>query len=226
MAAASLQTLADVLASATAKADSQLLQTRHEAARALCGSAHSRLQTLRSGGWCLVRMVRDRLFGAEWEFTFGRGGRYRLPASHVPADILLLDGLRNLTDGCRHSVLDLGAGVGQYGHELQADCGLRWRGYDGAGDIEEYTRGFVHFADLTIPLSLPRADWVVSLEVACKPRVKRPPSNSPLNASQPTSAPYPPCFADRMARAAHSFAVPIHTRRLSLCLSHTHTLRQ
>ena len=32
--------------------------------------------------------------------------------------------------------------------------------------VEEYTRGFVRFADLTLPnLALPRADWVVSLEV-------------------------------------------------------------
>lgn len=53
---------------------------------------------------------------------------------------------------------------GQYGRELRPQ-GLRWRGYDGAGDVEEYTEGFVRFADLTIPLSLPRADWVVSLEV-------------------------------------------------------------
>ena len=58
------------------------------------------------------------------------------------------------------------AGVGQYGYELQArDSHAQWRGYDGAGDVEEYTQGFVKFVDLTIPLALPRADWVVSLEV-------------------------------------------------------------
>lgn len=44
--------------------------------------------------------------------------------------------------------------------------GSRWAGYDGAGDIEEYTRGYVSYFDLTLPLALPRADWVVSLEVA------------------------------------------------------------
>lgn len=62
------------------------------------------------------------------------------------------------------SVNDFGAGIGQYGRELRQE-GLDWRGFDGAGDIVEYTDGFVRFADLTIPLALPRADWVVSLEV-------------------------------------------------------------
>ena len=31
--------------------------------------------------------------------------------------------------------------------------------------MEEYTNGFVRFIDLTFPLALPRADWVLSLEV-------------------------------------------------------------
>ena len=34
-----------------------------------------------------------------------------------------------------------------------------------AGWLEEVTGGFVQFVDLTAPLSLPRADWVLSLEV-------------------------------------------------------------
>jgi hypothetical protein len=57
-------------------------------------------------------------------------------------------------------------GLGQYGHALlSADPGVRWRGFDGAGNIEEVTGGFVQFVDLSVPLSLPRADWVLSLEV-------------------------------------------------------------
>lgn len=40
-----------------------------------------------------------------------------------------------------------------------------WRGYDGAGDVAEQTGGYVSFFDLTLPLSLPRADYVLSLEV-------------------------------------------------------------
>ena len=42
---------------------------------------------------------------------------------------------------------------------------VKWRSYNGAGNIEEFTGGFVRFFDLSLPLSLPRADWVLSLEV-------------------------------------------------------------
>ena len=83
--------------------------------------------------------------------------------THVEADVLVLSGLARLVRG--GSIVDFGAGVGQYGHDPQLSK-VRWRGYDGAGDVEEYTNGFVRFVDLTIPLALPRADWVVSLEVA------------------------------------------------------------
>ena len=66
------------------------------------------------------------------------------------------------------SVVDFGAGVGQYGHALRSRfprARVHWRGYDGAGDVEEYTQGRVSYVDLTLPLALPRADWVLSLEV-------------------------------------------------------------
>ena len=67
----------------------------------------------------------------------------------------------------RPSILDLGAGVGQYGHALRSlDSGTRWMGFDGSGNVEEMSDGLVGFGDLTIPLALPRADYVMSLEVA------------------------------------------------------------
>ena len=64
------------------------------------------------------------------------------------------------------SLLDFGAGVGQVGRALLSkDAQIRYRAYDGAGNVEKFTRGFVSFADLTLPISLPRADWVLMLEV-------------------------------------------------------------
>ena len=99
------------------------------------------------------------------------------PRHHVEADAIivrvLLDrilasvpGRSALAQPCRPSIIDLGAGVGQYGHALLAEePQIAWRGYDGAGNVGEVTDGFVSFADLTIPLSLPRADWVMALEV-------------------------------------------------------------
>jgi len=66
------------------------------------------------------------------------------------------------------SLNDFGAGVGQYGHALRAvDMHIRWRGWDGAGNVAQWSRGFVQWFDLTLPtLSLPRADWVMCMEVA------------------------------------------------------------
>ena len=64
------------------------------------------------------------------------------------------------------SLNDFGAGVGQYGHALMSfNPRLQWRGFDGAGNVEQATRGFVKWFDLSLPLSLPRADWVMSTEV-------------------------------------------------------------
>jgi hypothetical protein len=63
------------------------------------------------------------------------------------------------------SLLDLGAGVGQYGKALFAlDPSHTWYGFDGAGNVENVTSSFTRFADLTLPASLPRAHWVLSLE--------------------------------------------------------------
>lgn len=62
------------------------------------------------------------------------------------------------------SVLDLGAGTGQY-RGPYVECGLQWRGFDGAGNTEEATGGQVHWADLSVPIDVGKADWVQSLEV-------------------------------------------------------------
>jgi len=66
------------------------------------------------------------------------------------------------------SLSDFGAGVGQYGRALLSRAPhFPYRGYDAAGDVVSFTDGFVGFLDLTLPsLSLPLADYVMSLEVA------------------------------------------------------------
>ena len=42
---------------------------------------------------------------------------------------------------------------------------LVYAAYDGAGNVEEYTNGFVRYVDLTLPLHLGVSEWVLSLEV-------------------------------------------------------------
>ena len=144
--------------------DAAALQAaRHTEARERC--SNSSRSYLHSGGWCLRQMVRQQRYGVERVVHLHDGSSYKMPSTHVDADRLILQLLRDLTNGYRQSVLDLGAGVGQYGHALVAK-GLKWRGYDGAGDVEDYTDGYVKYADLTAPLSLhDRADWVMCLEV-------------------------------------------------------------
>ena len=48
---------------------------------------------------------------------------------------------------------------------LQLHPTLDYEAYDGAGNIDAYTHGNVKFFDLTLPLGLPKREWVLSLEV-------------------------------------------------------------
>lgn len=115
-----------------------------------------------TGGWCLNKDKRRMV-------VLPNNQSYRLPTNHQEADDLILEQLDLLlkqSDGKYLSVIDFGAGVGQYGHALLAkSLNHRYMGYDGAGDIEKYSQGFLSFFDFTIPLSLNRADWMLCLEV-------------------------------------------------------------
>ena len=76
--------------------------------------------------------------------------------------------------GTSVTVLDLGAGIGQYGTFFRSHAAASHINYialDGAENIEESTKGLVRFADLTDGLprdvrALPRVHWAMSLEVA------------------------------------------------------------
>lgn len=117
---------------------------------------------LEHGGWCLQKPGGKKYF-------LENNMSYFIPQYHVPADdaiVALLVKLLTVKDGKFLSLNDFGAGVGQYGRALLAqNSSYRYRGYDGAGNVESFTHGFLNFVDLTIPLSLPRADWVMSVEV-------------------------------------------------------------
>ena len=125
------------------------------------------------GAWCLpTDSTGTTLRGKRVELAHGQS--YTLPAGHAPADLGLVKAvyrrlLAPLTPGGRpRSVIDLGSGVGQFGHALRSmHSHVDFRAFDGSGNIDALTDGFVHYADLSQPLELrPRADWVFSLEVA------------------------------------------------------------
>ena len=157
----------------------------HERARQSCervASVNTRYLSNRDkksyqdfGGWCLpVGTNATRLIKLANEQS------YMLPVVHVLADAPIVRFIDRLLRGCddplsdapcasapEHSVIDFGAGVGQFGHALKAiDPRHRYRGYDGAGNVEEATNGFVRWEDLAnANLSVHKADWVMSFEV-------------------------------------------------------------
>ena len=174
--------------------DAAVLRACHKSARHACGimgptegaffgqGIDGNNATLRSGGWCLP--TRTEAAGDAYStVSLPHSQSYFLPYPHVAADLFIIHLLRGLLKICSASCIapmcktcpsgwrylsvnDFGAGVGQYGRALLSDDPrYRWSGYDGAGNIEEATGGFVRFFDLSIPLSQPRADWVLSLEV-------------------------------------------------------------
>lgn len=68
-------------------------------------------------------------------------------------------------DGIK-SMSDIGAGIGQYGACIRSKFpSLTFHSYDGAANVEAYTSGLVNYVDFTLPLHLPRTDWILSLEV-------------------------------------------------------------
>ncbi|TPX35296.1 hypothetical protein SmJEL517_g02358 [Synchytrium microbalum] len=105
-----------------------------------------------TGGWCLNETV----VGKE----------------HVPACVAVSKAIvKYLGDAKPLTLLDIGAGVGQYGKWFESNnaTNIMWRGYDGAENVETFTKGYVKWIDVTDALFDTidiRADWVMSLEVA------------------------------------------------------------
>uniref|UniRef100_A0A061SH67 Methyltransferase domain protein n=1 Tax=Tetraselmis sp. GSL018 TaxID=582737 RepID=A0A061SH67_9CHLO len=64
------------------------------------------------------------------------------------------------------SVLELGAGLGHYSKFLLSTGKLKALfSYDGVPDIQEVSRGLVHYADFTHSHNFSNVDWVLSTEV-------------------------------------------------------------
>ena len=168
-------TLASVRASAlawdggSAAHAAELNALEAEAARACSAQLRERkaavryadTQVLGSGGFCLLGLRKHRA-----ESHFG-AAPYSIPEVHFGAEPAIVSFLAARLRAPGSSLNDFGAGVGIYGLELlRVLPNVSYRAYDGAGDSRQATEGFVAFADLTFTnLSLPRADWVLSLEV-------------------------------------------------------------
>ena len=134
----------------------------HELARAECaGRTHSAV--LETGGWCYDTDEARRVNGRS-------GSSYLIPMFHDTPDdgvVSVIVGLLGQSKAAPLSLVDLGAGVGTYGRALSERLpGLRYTGYDGAGNVEAFTDGYVNFADLTMRWpTIQRSEWAISLEV-------------------------------------------------------------
>lgn len=109
-----------------------------------------------SGAWCLYPSERAVDYYP-----------YALPHEHAVADEGVARTVMSIVRPGQR-LLDLGCGVGQYGlYFKKENAPFQWTGYDGAINVEEYTNGFVHWADLSVPgFAVDNlADWVMALEV-------------------------------------------------------------
>jgi len=93
---------------------------------------------------------------------------YPMAKLHVPADLGVAKILDHYIEDGQY-VLDIGAGIGQYGHYFSRNRpNVIWEGLDGAINVENFTKYFVKYQDLTTPLWNSAYDayhWVVCLEV-------------------------------------------------------------
>ena len=71
---------------------------------------------------------------------------------------------RGLTTGVAGRIIIV-IHVGSLSRRVDRAWAGRYLGYDGAGNVVEFTKGFLQWCDLTTPLALPKADWLLFLEV-------------------------------------------------------------
>ena len=148
---------ATVEASARSRANPAQLAAARTAAESACRNlSNGHFGALPTGGWCLEhRRVQT---------TNGTGivGHRKGSSGLVEALDWLL---KEAGDSSPQSVIEFGAGVGQDATLLlERDPRHRWQGYDGAGNVESVTGGFVCYADMSMPLALRRADWAMAIE--------------------------------------------------------------
>ena len=114
------------------------------------------------GAWCLVSST-SRNMSRSSRST--RKGRIPLARGHLATKPGFVQAVRKIVPPSS-SINDIGAGVGQLGHELLAqDPSYVYAAFDGSGNVEHFTNNFVRFADFTLPWPMPVADWVISTEV-------------------------------------------------------------
>ncbi|KAJ3391984.1 hypothetical protein HDU92_008707 [Lobulomyces angularis] len=117
-----------------------------------------------NGGWCL----KDDPSSDKAAWMGARPALHHVPVDHGVASTVA----KHLTSGNTReiSLIDIGAGVGQYGRYFKRNCPtINYKGFDGAGNVEQFTDNFLTWIDVTDPafdtIGEYTADWIMSLEV-------------------------------------------------------------
>ena len=161
--------------------DTDVARREMQHRRAMAACRNSKV-VLSGGGWCLsppplsgARECSSSPYATGCNvrvpaLAMGVPRKYFLPRLHFVPDgrvlALLEHALALEPTGVRPTLADMGAGVGQFCASLKArDSRYECTSYDGAGNVEAISGGQVRWVNLTSPASLPRADWVLSVEV-------------------------------------------------------------
>lgn len=135
---------------------------RKQLFRAVCERSS---QVSDTGTWCLVSRNKE---DAGYTYYASEAGGYAMTKYHFLADKGVARTIASIMKPGQQLV-DLGCGIGQYGHFFRENnATFKWRGYDGAINVEEYTHGFVDWVDLTVPGFSSDGDtpqWVMALEI-------------------------------------------------------------
>ena len=124
----------------------QQLQARHQTSRDACTVQGSRLAS--NGGWCLGQYPKRGQVKLPNGKVIGKPSVYAGPSTRVCLELEALIQTENIT-----SLTDFGAGYGPYGAYLVPKFPqLQYHAYDGAGDVEDLTGGFVKYVDLSLNL--------------------------------------------------------------------------
>jgi hypothetical protein len=105
--------------------------------------------TLGGGGWCLHEIPAEQyVTHGTTNIKIPRFLHLLLPPKRIVTELSEMIRRENITP-----INDFGAGVGQYKADILAKHPqVDYQGYDGAGNVVPYTKGFLEYADdLTYP---------------------------------------------------------------------------
>lgn len=138
------------------------LKMKHKSSQEFCKSANER-DSAPTGGYCLFNLPNS----LNITLPNGHEVHFKPPGHAEPSLRIVWEVVELLTKDGAKSLNDFGAGVGQFASAIASELAtdFQYNAYDGAGNIEEFTNSYIRFADLSGPVNVPKADWVMSLEV-------------------------------------------------------------